>query len=75
MHVQASSGIVLLVAAAIALIWANSPLHESYDRLWHTSFSIGIGDWVFEETLHFWINDFLMSIFFFVVGSVQVAGE
>lgn len=68
MHVEASSGLVLLIAAAIALVWANSGFGESYEQLWHTPFQIGFGTWVFEETLHFWINDFLMAIFFFVVG-------
>lgn len=68
MHVEASSGIVLLVAATVALVWANSPLHESYDALWHTHFSITLGPWTIDHDLHFWINDFLMAIFFFVVG-------
>lgn len=68
MHVQAGSGIALLVAATIALVWANSPYGESYEALWHTPFRIGIGQWTIEESLHFWINDFLMAIFFFVVG-------
>ena len=67
-HVEASSGIVLVVAAIIAMAWANSPFGESYDELWHTPFTIGLGEWVFERSLHFWINDFLMAVFFFVVG-------
>src|SRR5690554_7556865 len=44
MHIQASSGIVLLVTAAIALIWANSPFASSYHHLWHIPLSIGLGD-------------------------------
>jgi NhaA family Na+:H+ antiporter len=68
MHISASSGIVLLVAAVLALVWANSPWGESYDHLWHTPITVGIGPWVFEETLHFWINDLLMTVFFLVVG-------
>jgi Na+:H+ antiporter, NhaA family len=68
MHVEAGSGIILLAAALIALVWANSPYGHSYDELWHTPFRIGVGPWTIEESLHFWINDFLMAIFFFVVG-------
>jgi NhaA family Na+:H+ antiporter len=68
MHVEAAGGIVLVVAAAFALVWANSPWSESYFALWHTHVSIGIGDWIFDRSLHFWVNDLLMTIFFLVVG-------
>ncbi len=68
LHIEAVSGIVLLVAAAIALIWANSPWASSYHHLWHTPLSIGLGDAVFSQSLHFWINDALMTVFFLVVG-------
>lgn len=67
-HVEAVSGVVLLLAAAIALIWANSPAAESYHHLWHAPISIRVGDFVFERTAHFWINDALMTVFFLVVG-------
>lgn len=68
MKVQAASGIVLLVMALVAMGWANSPWQESYHHLWHTPLTLGLGDYVFEKDLHFWINDGLMVIFFFVVG-------
>ncbi len=68
LHIEAVSGMVLLLAAAVALIWANSPWADSYHALWHTSFSIGLGDQVFDRPLHFWINDALMTLFFLVVG-------
>lgn len=68
LHVEAASGIVLLMAAAAALLWANSPFGESYARLWHTPVSLGIGAWHVEHDLHFWINELLMTVFFFVVG-------
>jgi NhaA family Na+:H+ antiporter len=68
LHVQAAAGIVLLAAAAVALAWANSPWGESYDHLWHTPISFGIGSWHIEHSLHFWINDLLMTVFFLVVG-------
>ncbi len=68
LHIEAVSGIVLLVAAAVALIWANSPFAESYHNVWHTPFSIGLGKFEFSKSLHFWINDALMTFFFLVVG-------
>lgn len=68
LHIEAVSGIVLLAAAAIALIWANSPFAESYHHLWHMPLSIGFGEHVFSRSLHFWVNDALMTIFFLVVG-------
>jgi NhaA family Na+:H+ antiporter len=68
MHIEAVSGIVLLTAAAIALAWANSPVSESYHALWHTPLSVGVGSYQFSQTLHFWINDALMTMFFLVVG-------
>jgi Na+:H+ antiporter, NhaA family len=58
----------LLAAAAIALIWANSPWHSTYEGLLHTPFGLRLGGWAFERDLHFWVNDGLMVIFFFVVG-------
>jgi len=68
LHIEAVSGIVLLISAAIALIWANSPAAASYEHLWHMPLSFGIGEHVVSHTLHFWINDALMTVFFLVVG-------
>ena len=68
LHTEASGGILLLIATMAALLWANSPLAESYGALWHTPVSIQFGDLRLDEDLHFWINDGLMAIFFFVVG-------
>ncbi len=68
MQIEAGSGIALLAAAVIALVWANSPWSESYDALWHTPVSVGFGPFALEESLHFWINDLLMTVFFLVVG-------
>ncbi|MCU0694577.1 MAG: Na+/H+ antiporter NhaA [Polyangiaceae bacterium] len=66
--IEAASGILLVVAAIIALAWANSPWRESYASLWHTPFGVRLGSFAFERDLHFWINDGLMTVFFFVVG-------
>ncbi|MDB6061590.1 MAG: Na+/H+ antiporter NhaA [Verrucomicrobiaceae bacterium] len=68
LHIEAVSGIALLVAAAAALIWANSPVADSYHHLWHTPLSIGVGSFIYSQSLHFWINDALMTVFFLVVG-------
>lgn len=66
--VEAAGGIILLVAAALALVWANSPARDTYSALWHVPLGFQLGSWSFERDLHFWINDGLMTIFFFVVG-------
>jgi len=66
--IQASSGIALLVAAITGFIWANTPLASSYQTLFHTEIAIGIAGSAFERSIHFWINEGLMTIFFFLVG-------
>jgi NhaA family Na+:H+ antiporter len=68
LHIEAVSGVVLLLAAAIALVWANSPAAASYHALWHAPLSISLGSHVLSQSLHFWINDALMTVFFLVVG-------
>jgi NhaA family Na+:H+ antiporter len=68
LSIEAGSGVLLLVAAAVALAWANSPWHDSYEALWHTPIGFTLGAFTFERDLHFWVNDGLMTIFFFVVG-------
>ena len=65
---EASGGVLLMAAALIALVWANSPFADSYDSLWKTTFTIGAGDFTLAKSLHLWINDGLMAIFFLVVG-------
>lgn len=65
---EASGGILLLICTVIALIWANTSFSDSYFHLWHTKISIFINNAGLDYTLHHWINDGLMAIFFFVVG-------
>jgi Na+:H+ antiporter, NhaA family len=65
---QSSGGILLIIAAAVALIWANSPWGESYAALWHTKLTVGVGDFSITKDLTHWINDGLMAVFFLVVG-------
>ncbi|HEY6079343.1 MAG TPA: Na+/H+ antiporter NhaA [Polyangiaceae bacterium] len=66
--IEAASGVLLIVAAAVALGWANSPWAASYGQLWHTPLGIRVGAWAFERSLEWAVNDGLMVIFFFVVG-------
>jgi NhaA family Na+:H+ antiporter len=65
---EASGGVLLMGAALIALVWANSPFGDSYDALWKTTLTIGAGEVALSKSLHLWINDGLMAIFFLVVG-------
>jgi Na+:H+ antiporter, NhaA family len=68
LRTEEAGGILLLAAATIALIWANSPWRSSYDALWHTQLTIGLGPWSLAEDLQHWVNDALMALFFLVVG-------
>jgi NhaA family Na+:H+ antiporter len=65
---EASSGIVLLVAAIVALVWANSPWRASYEDLWTTELTVRLGGWSIAEDLRHWVSDGLMALFFLVVG-------
>jgi NhaA family Na+:H+ antiporter len=68
LRIQAASGIALLAASAVALVWANSPWAASYDQLWQLPVGVRLGALRFERPLHWIVNDGLMVIFFFVVG-------
>lgn len=66
---EAYGGILLIITTIIALVWANSSYYESYHYIWHEfQFGYTWGDLVLIESLHHWINDGLMAIFFFVIG-------
>ncbi|MGP1716426.1 MAG: Na+/H+ antiporter NhaA [Methylophilus sp.] len=67
-HQQTSSGILLMLAAGIALFIANSYLAESYQHFLHTPVALMYGTWKMEMSLHHFVNDGLMALFFFVVG-------
>ncbi|NOU32221.1 MAG: sodium:proton antiporter, partial [Polyangiaceae bacterium] len=66
--VEASSGVLLLLAALLALGLANSPWRDAYHRIWETQVGFRLGPLVFERDLRFVVNDGLMTVFFFVVG-------
>lgn len=67
-HIEALSGVVLVLAAIAALLWANSSPSVSYEAFWHTSVAITVGSFSLGQSLHFLVNDGLMTIFFLVVG-------
>jgi Na+:H+ antiporter, NhaA family len=68
LRIEAAGSVLLLLATAAALIWANSGWSGSYDSFWHTSISLDLGVVELSESLQHWVNDALMVIFFFVVG-------
>lgn len=65
---QTTGGILLLSAALLALLIANSPLSTAYHHLLHAVIAFQIGNWTLSLSLHQWINDGLMTLFFFLVG-------
>jgi NhaA family Na+:H+ antiporter len=67
-RINASSGLLLMAAAALALLWANSSIASSYEQLWATKVTIDVGGMTLSESLLHWVNDGLMAIFFLVVG-------
>lgn len=67
-HAEASSGILLMACTVAALVIANSGLLPLYESILHTKITIGTEAYNISHTLHHWINDGLMALFFFTVG-------
>jgi len=65
---ESFSGILLLLATIIALVWANSPFGDAYRDLWQYDVGIVTQSFEFKKPLILWINDGLMAIFFFLIG-------
>ena len=65
---KVSGAILLMVATVAALVWANSPWATSYEAILHGHISVQAFGFGIDKPLHFWINDGLMALFFFVVG-------
>jgi Na+/H+ antiporter NhaA len=65
---ETGSAIVLLGAAVLALLWANSPWSDSYESVWGTRLTIRIGGGELSADLRHWVNEGLMTLFFMVVG-------
>ena len=68
LHAQTTTGLILIFMTILALILANSPYAETYAHFFHTKIDLDIGTWELSHTIHHWINDGLMAIFFFVIG-------
>ena len=71
---ESAGGVVLLGATVVALIWANSPWQGSYESFWQTRIGFEAGSFVLSEDLRHWVNDGLMTLFFFLVG-VEIKRE
>ncbi|TQV61785.1 MAG: Na+/H+ antiporter NhaA [Halothiobacillaceae bacterium] len=65
---ESASGLMLMAATVLALVLANSALAHAFHEAWETPFRIGMGEWALEKSIHHWINDGLMALFFFLVG-------
>ncbi len=68
LHTEAAGGLMLVAAAVIALIWANSPWRDTYDDVWSTRLVMSIGDFTLDLDIRHWVNDALMAVFFLIVG-------
>jgi NhaA family Na+:H+ antiporter len=73
---EAAGGAVMLVAAAVAIVWANSPWADAYTELWQTPLRVELGDLIHLDhlSLQTWVNDALMTVFFLLVG-VEIKRE
>jgi NhaA family Na+:H+ antiporter len=65
---EAAGGIVLLVCTAVALAWGNSPWSSTYAAILHHPLPLGGSRFMLELSVHEWINEGLMAVFFFLVG-------
>ena len=68
LNTEAAGGSLLVLAAVVALVWANSPWSGSYDDLWHSRAAIEIAGHSLSLDLRHWVNDAAMAIFFLIVG-------
>ena len=73
---EASGGVVMLIAAAVAIVWANSPWSGSYAEVWQTPLRVELGGLLHLDhlSLQTWVNDALMTVFFLLVG-VEIKRE
>jgi NhaA family Na+:H+ antiporter len=67
-RLESAGGIVLIACTLVAVAWANSPWADAYHHLWETKLGVSLGPWAVSHTVHHWINDGLMAVFFFLVG-------
>lgn len=67
-HRQTTSGVLLMICAVIALYVANSSWHEGYEHFLHTEIGISFSTATFSLSIHHWINEALMAMFFLIMG-------
>ena len=67
-HAQTTTGMILMFMTILALVLANTPLTEAYSHFFHTKIDLTVGSWQLSNSIHHWINDGLMAIFFFIIG-------
>ncbi len=79
LQIESASGLVLLACTVVALLLANSQWGAAYEAIWQTRVGLAVGNFELNKPLLLWINDGLMTLFFFVVGleikRELVAGE
>lgn len=68
LHAEAAGAVLLAAGAVIALVWANSPWSASYESVWSSRIAVTVAGHTLDLDLQHWVNDGLMTIFFFVVG-------
>jgi NhaA family Na+:H+ antiporter len=71
---EAAGGVALLAATAVALVWVNALGAEGYEALWTSELSIGVGEASISQDLRHWVNDGLMTLFFFLI-SLEIKRE
>jgi len=65
---EAGGAMLLLGAALVAIVWANTPWAGSYEALWEAEAGLRLGPWEFSMELLHWVNDAMMAVFFLVIG-------
>lgn len=68
LRMEEASALLIVGSAAVALLWANSPMRDSYHQLWNAVAGITIGEWELAKDLRHWVNDGFMALFFLVVA-------
>jgi Na+:H+ antiporter, NhaA family len=68
LRLEAAGGILLVIAASLAMVWANSPWNAAYDALLDVPVGVRVGPLALDKPLLLWINDALMAVFFLLVG-------
>lgn len=67
-HAQTTTGRILMFMTILALILANTPLTANYEHFFQTKIDFDVGSWTLSHSIHHWINDGLMTLFFFMIG-------